>query len=216
MASHCIPERKQNVEPPELFRKSKGTDITLLISGKELHFGKYPLVQASVVFSRMIEESADQSKLQIDDVAYEDMIIFLECIHPQKLQAITDQNLVNILKIATKFQHEGILAKCEQYILHQFEAKCGTKDRMYEQYFFHLKSAEQFGLERVLNVGISSVRLEKAYFSSQRFAINFTPRNVTGYEHNEYFCGLSPETKMKILAQRVRALEKKTDRENPY
>ncbi|KAK3600742.1 hypothetical protein CHS0354_017031 [Potamilus streckersoni] len=83
------------------------------LGGHQLHFAKFPLIQGSDVLAQMIEKSADQSKLVIDNVAYEDILMFLECLHPKTLESITDKNLQPVLSIAKRFEHKGILKKCD-------------------------------------------------------------------------------------------------------
>ncbi|KAL3890958.1 hypothetical protein ACJMK2_003227 [Sinanodonta woodiana] len=92
-------EELKEIEPdpiPELFRKSELTDITLIVKGNELHFAKYPLIAGSTVFANMVKDSEDKSRLVLQDVPYKDMIMFLECLHPETLQVITDNLIVTI------------------------------------------------------------------------------------------------------------------------
>ncbi|KAK3600754.1 hypothetical protein CHS0354_017047 [Potamilus streckersoni] len=119
MASNCDKQSwarellVKNVEPPELFKKSKATDITIMVGGKALHFAKFPLTQGSDVLAQMIENSADQSRLQLRDVAYNDMIMFLKCLHPKTFESITDKNLEPVTSVAHKFKHEAVPKRFE-------------------------------------------------------------------------------------------------------
>ncbi|KAK3576255.1 hypothetical protein CHS0354_027056 [Potamilus streckersoni] len=75
----------------DLFRKSKLTDITLVVGEDELHFSKYLLMEASDVLTKLIEESEDKSRLKLTDVEYHDLVLFLACLHPKQLMCITDK-----------------------------------------------------------------------------------------------------------------------------
>ncbi|KAL3890960.1 hypothetical protein ACJMK2_003229 [Sinanodonta woodiana] len=197
----------QEIEPdpiPALFQKSELTDITLIVEGKELHFAKYPLMAGSTVFANMIKDSEDKSRLVLLDVPYKDMIMFLFCLHPETLQDITDENLEKVTRIAHRFKHKGILYRCEQYITEKFKQIPESKDRMYPNFFFHLKVADKFEMGKAIEAGVLTERVEKAYYSGN----NDRYSKTLGYEVNENFKELSADTKIKILSRRLRSTEK--------
>ncbi|KAL3890966.1 hypothetical protein ACJMK2_003232 [Sinanodonta woodiana] len=189
---------------PALFQKSELTDIILIVEGKELHFAKYPLIAGSTVFANMIKDSKDKSRLVLHDVPFYDMIMFLECLHPETLQIITDANLEQVARIAHRFKHKGILYRCEEYIIEKFNQVPESKDRMYPKFFFHLKVADKCEMEKAVQVGVSSERVEKAYYSGS----NDYYSKTKGYEDNDDFKKLTADTKIQILSRRLRSTEK--------
>ncbi|KAL3890961.1 hypothetical protein ACJMK2_003230 [Sinanodonta woodiana] len=183
----------------DLFKKTELTDITLIVEGKELHFAKYPLIAGSTVFANMIKK--ENSRLVLHGVRYIDMIVFLKCLHPKTLEVITDSNLEHVARIAHRFKQERILHRCEEYILEKF-----NQDEMYPDFLFYLKVADQCKMNEVIQVGVSSERVKKAFFSRYSYEFPYTG----GYENNEDFKELSADTKVQILSSRLRFMEKET------
>ncbi|KAK3607691.1 hypothetical protein CHS0354_016714 [Potamilus streckersoni] len=196
------PKLWDDPEPPELFQKSEYTDITLIVEGKELHFAKHPLMAGSTVFANMIKGSEDKSRLELDDVTYCDMINFLECLHPKTLRLITDANLEQVAMISHRFKHEGILYRCEEYIVERFKQKSDSLDGMYPEFFFHLKVADKCEMKRAIQVGVWSAKVEKAFFSTHLWDII-----NEGYEHDKDFIQISADTKLQILSRRLKSTE---------
>ncbi|KAK3607694.1 hypothetical protein CHS0354_016717 [Potamilus streckersoni] len=190
-------------EPPELFQKSELTDITLIVEGKELHFSKYPLMAGSVVFANMIKDSEDKSRLVLDDVPYDDMIMFLECLHPKRLQVTTDKNLEQVANIAHRFKHEGILYRCEEYIVERLSLKWNSKDEIYSNFFFHLKVADKCEMKNAVKAGVLSKRVEKVYFNAN----SQWGSSEKGYENDKDYIQLSSDTKLQILSRRLKSTE---------
>ncbi|KAK3590283.1 hypothetical protein CHS0354_029078 [Potamilus streckersoni] len=208
--------KKEDKKPPDLFQKSDLTDITLVVEGKELHFAKYPLIAGSSVFTCMIRDSENKSRLVLDDVPYQNMIMFLESLHPKTLKVITDQTLEQVTSIAHRFKHEGILHKCEEYIVERFNSECKSMDEMYPQFFFHLKVADKYGLKKAVQAGVLSKRVEKAYFFSKnlsRFGLN---NIIKGYENDKNFNLLSSDTKFEILRRRLKVTEDVIELSDPF
>ncbi|KAL3890957.1 hypothetical protein ACJMK2_003226 [Sinanodonta woodiana] len=206
----------ENDQPPKLFKKSKATDITFLVEGKELHFAKYPLTEGSDIFTQMIENSADPTVLQLDDVAYNHMIMFLECLHPKTFQSITDTTLEPVLSTAHRFGHAGVKKRCEDYIIQQFNSQGNPPDGMYPQFFFHLQVAERYEMEDAVQVGVSSERVKKAYFSASNQGILSLIHHPKGYKDDENFQQLSFRTKFLILSTRLTTAEAAMDLEDMY
>ncbi|KAK3607697.1 hypothetical protein CHS0354_016721 [Potamilus streckersoni] len=200
---------EEDEQPPELFQKSDLTDITLVVEGKELHFVKFLLIQGSTVFDQMIKSSADPSRLKLDDLLYKDMVMFLECLHPKCFLEINDKNLEPVATIGRKFEYERILQICEQYIIQKFKKVRTTKDRMYPQFFFHLRVADKCGLEEAIETGVSSKQAELAYFSNAKWGRK-------GYEYNVNFSQISLETKFRMISNRLKEAEKRIPRDNLY
>ncbi|KAK3576257.1 hypothetical protein CHS0354_027058 [Potamilus streckersoni] len=197
----------------DLFRKSKLTDITIVVGEKELHFSKYPLMEASAVLTELIEESEDQSRLQLTDVEYDDLVLFLACLHPKQLLSITDENLERVATLADHFEHVGVLKKCEEYIVQQFEMKRDNKDGMYPCFFFHLRIAECCGLSEAVQIGMSSKKVQMAYYSSKSLGPS---SQLKGYKGSDDFEELSLETKFEILRIRLEKAEEMINPKFPY
>ncbi|KAL3881844.1 hypothetical protein ACJMK2_028236 [Sinanodonta woodiana] len=73
-------------------RKSDWTDLQLKVEDKELYVPKSHLALVSPVFRLMFEsdfKEKDMNVLPLPGKKYEDVLTFLNCTHPGKLQKVT-------------------------------------------------------------------------------------------------------------------------------
>ncbi|KAK3607693.1 hypothetical protein CHS0354_016716 [Potamilus streckersoni] len=113
-------------------------------------------------------------------------------------------------------RRRGVLNRCEEYILQQFNFQGNPPDGMYPQFFFHLQLAERYGMEDVVQVGVSSERVKKAYYSMSNQGILRLVHHSKGYKDEESFKQLSYRTKFLILSTRLTIAEAAIDLEDLY
>ncbi|KAK3576259.1 hypothetical protein CHS0354_027061 [Potamilus streckersoni] len=124
-----------------------------------------------------------------------------------------DENLERVATLADHFKHVGVLKKCEEYIVQQFEMSRDTKDGMYPCFFFHLRIAESCGLTEAVQIGMSSKKVQMTYYSSKSLGQSL---QLEGYKGSDDFEELSLETKFDILRIRLEKAEEMINSKFPY
>ncbi|KAK3576254.1 hypothetical protein CHS0354_027055 [Potamilus streckersoni] len=124
-----------------------------------------------------------------------------------------NENLESVATVADQFQHVGVLKKCEEYIVQQFKMTRDTKDGMYPCFFFHLRIAEGCGLTEAVQIGMSSKKVQMAYYSSKSLGESL---QLEGYKGSDDFEELSLETKIDILRIRLEKAEEMINPRFPY
>ena len=99
--------------------KSLKDDLTLIVDGKKLYVPKIVLMLASPVFDQMLTEDfkeKSQDELEMPDKNYEDVLKFLECIHPGFLTHVTISNVFAVLPLANEYSVQHLQKQCESVL----------------------------------------------------------------------------------------------------
>ncbi|KAL3847974.1 hypothetical protein ACJMK2_018861 [Sinanodonta woodiana] len=179
-------------QPPTPFQKTAWTDLVIVVGEDELFFNKYPLVMTSPLLKKALTESDDPARLVLKDDTYYAVLDFLSCLHPEESTPITDKNLENVISMAHKYQHKGMLSRCEEY-LQTAISKTGKSN---SDLCFYIHIAEEYGLPSLVEVAESSTRAEENWFITKG-----------GMQSSRYFKGLSTKTQMALMCTRLTYLE---------
>ena len=109
------------------------SDVTLEVEGKNLHVHRTMLSLISPVFKAMLNGDfleRKQNVIKLKDKKYDEMVEFLQCIYPP-WKPISGNNVKIILKFADEYHVDGLLRRCEDFLLALKMAKDTHEHRLW-------------------------------------------------------------------------------------
>uniref|UniRef100_A0A8R1DQU6 BTB domain-containing protein n=1 Tax=Caenorhabditis japonica TaxID=281687 RepID=A0A8R1DQU6_CAEJA len=103
-----------------IFSSSKFTDVVLLVQGKKMNVNKGFLSFHSPFFHALFSSNFKENSMNeipIVDVGYKEFAELLSSIYPNAIPP-TSENVVNLMKLADRFQMEAVTNICESIVLH--------------------------------------------------------------------------------------------------
>ncbi|XP_071090207.1 BTB and MATH domain-containing protein 38-like [Haliotis cracherodii] len=173
------------------------TDVALVVDGKKLHMSKALLCLASPAFLKMFEgDFKDKTEVPIADKKYADFVEFLLCVHPSTGKPVQRETLDVVLALADEYEVESLKQRCEQFVLTRFLLKDEQQNNPANEELVHFTYlADKYKLKTLLDKCV--VRLKYRTYDGDH-GVNRLPE----------FQLLSPDTKVRVMSERLRLMEK--------
>lgn len=131
------------------------SDLTLIVETHKIRVCKAVLCIASPVFRAML--MGDFKEKQLEEIempgkSYQNVVLFLRCIYPDKLEYLTAKTVYNILPLASEYQVQVLEDRCHRIILEIVTSKHLTNAM---ELFRHIQLAELYSLEELRQKCIS-------------------------------------------------------------
>lgn len=120
--------------PRTFFQANDTSDLRLSVEGKPLYVSRILLSIVSPVLKDMFDKrSKEQAIIEIPlpGQKYSDILEFLECIYPDNLKPISDENVHAMLRLANEFKVKTLRERCVAFLKLQLENNCSS-DRIIE------------------------------------------------------------------------------------
>ncbi|KAK7107253.1 BTB and MATH domain-containing protein 36-like [Littorina saxatilis] len=190
-SAECFPVDSENpFEHPCL-----GSDLVLVVEGRQLHVHRTVLVLHSPVFHKML--TADMKEKNLEEIELPDrqhraMVNFLLQMYPvhsfKNLK--DDEDLMDILPLADFFQADHVRIKCEKYI--QLETQRPPDQLTVHSKMLYLAMCETY-------------RLETPFAAALDMAATLPVDAITNSSNYDQ---LQPATKVSLLERRCRVAER--------
>lgn len=128
-----LTEKSRN-SPRTFFQANDTSDLRLSVEGKPLYVSRILLSIVSPVLKDMFDKrSKEQAIIEIPlpGQTYSDILEFLECIYPDSLKPISDENVHAMLRLADEFKVKTLRERCVAFLKLQLENNCSS-DRIIE------------------------------------------------------------------------------------
>ncbi|XP_061164079.1 uncharacterized protein LOC133173154 [Saccostrea echinata] len=124
----CLTEKSKHA--PRTFLQANDTsDLRLSVEGKSLYVSRILLSIVSPVLKEIFDKrSKDQAIIEIPlpGKKYSDILEFLECIYPDKLKPISDDNVSLMLRMADEFEVKTLRERCVSFLTLQLQNNCSS------------------------------------------------------------------------------------------
>ncbi|XP_045178703.1 BTB and MATH domain-containing protein 38-like [Mercenaria mercenaria] len=174
------------------FKYSNDTsDLRLIVERKPLYVSRVVLSLVSPIMKSLfaIKDAEDTVELPLPGKKYTHMVQFLNCIYPDILAPITEDNVEVVLPLADEFQVRRLVEKCEEFLIKDIE---DTAPALHpEKIVRYMNISEKYGLEN----------LQKSTFETAAK----TPSSLL--ENVREFWDLPSVTTTSVFIRRLKLLE---------
>nr|XP_022328166.1 uncharacterized protein LOC111127328 [Crassostrea virginica] len=155
---------KSRTSPRTFFQANDTSDLRLSVEGKPLYVSRVLLSIVSPVLKDLFDKrSKEQAIIEIPlpGQKYVEILEFLECIYPDSLKPVSEENVQLLLRLANEFKVKTLRERCVAFMKLQLENNCSS-DRIIEiltlSINFDLEELQRLSTERACRA--SSEELE--------------------------------------------------------
>ena len=185
------------------------SDLVLLVEERKVYVHKAILAISSPVFETMMSSNFKEKnakEIPLPGKKVEEIEDLLRAIYPYCEHAISRQNCCSLLKLSSEYQMDELKKRCEKFVLDTYQPITNTARHQHS-------SAAKALREEALQFVVVSQRHQLSDEVVQCCITTFVSQlsRWESMETNMFYSQLEAQSRLRIMEERVKFLEKRLD-----
>nr|XP_034315577.1 kelch-like protein 40 [Crassostrea gigas] len=163
-----------------------GTDLILVVEGRQIHVNKNVLCEHSPVFNTMFNSNFKEGtakEIVLQDKKATDVVEFLKCFYPNMEHPITEKNVLRVLPLAHEYQ-SPLVEDCENFMI----AMCKPGTRLTVSTLLdYILAGEKYDLTMFLETAVAFCARINFHVLNGKSIEQINIANSLGIKRNKYF-----------------------------